>query len=165
MVGPDSSWGFPVPKANASAAFSRSYRRHSKICVGWTEYRAASSGTVNSSRMADSATSGLFSDSSDYSHGFLLNGTQYTTVDYPGSPDTFMWGLNDRGQVVVDTDDGCGFIYNVTERTFDPLPCVGIGSYVYGINNRGQFVGLNFDSADPNNVWGGFIATPATSDE
>lgn len=104
--------------------------------------------------------SGTFYDSTGYAHGFLLHGTQYTTVDDPSSADTFIWTVNDRGQVVVDTDDGCGFIFEISKKTFAPLPCVGIGSYAYGINNRGQVVGLNFDSVDPNNVWHGLIATP-----
>jgi probable HAF family extracellular repeat protein len=104
--------------------------------------------------------SGTSYDSSSYAHGFLLHGTQYITVDDPSSADTFIWVVNDRGQVVVDTDDGCGFIFKIGKKTFAPLPCVGIGSYAYGINNRGQVAGLNFDSVDPNNVWHGFIATP-----
>ena len=104
--------------------------------------------------------SGGFYDSNGYAHGFLLDGNQYTRVDDPSSADTFIWALNDRGEVVVDTDDGCGFIFKINKKTFAPLPCVGIGSYAYGINNRGQVVGFNFDSVDPNNIWHGFIATP-----
>jgi hypothetical protein len=109
--------------------------------------------------------SGTFVDLSGNNHGFLLNGTHYTTVDYPGSSNTAIWTVNDRGQVVVDADDGCGFIFDVDNNTFDPLPCVGLASYVYDLNNRGQFSGLVFDSADPNNVWHGLIATPVRSDE
>jgi hypothetical protein len=94
------------------------------------------------------------------SHGFLLNGTHYTTIDYPGSSFTQIYGLNDLGQLAVNTDNGCGFLYELRNNTFTPLPCVGIASFVTGINNRGQFSGFSLDSVDPNNVWHGFIATP-----
>jgi hypothetical protein len=109
--------------------------------------------------------SGTFYDSSGFAHGFLLNGTHYTTVDYPGSLDTFIWALNNLGQVVVDTDDGCGFLFDLGRKAFEALPCAGIGSYVYDVNNRGQVAGLNFDSVDPDNVWHGLIASPVRSGE
>jgi probable HAF family extracellular repeat protein len=110
---------------------------------------------------------GQFFDVAGNGHGFILRGKTYTVVDVPGATNTQLQGVNDLGQVAVTADaaPGCGFLYDVNAKTFDALPCVGIGSNVYAVNNRGQFAGLNFDSVDPDNVWHGFIATPVRDDE
>ena len=93
------------------------------------------------------------------------NSTNYTVVDFPGSSLTQLFSMNDLGQVIVGADTGCNFIFELATKTFTPLPCVGIGSGVFGLNNRGQFAGFVFDSVDPDNVWHGLIATPVRSDE
>jgi probable HAF family extracellular repeat protein len=111
-------------------------------------------------------TSGYYVGPDNVQHGYVLRGTSYTIVDFPGSSFTNVYSVNDLGQAVVGASVGCGgFVYDLTKRTFDPLPCVGIGSAIFGLNNRGQFAGLNFDSIDPDNVWHGLIATPVRSDE
>jgi probable HAF family extracellular repeat protein len=110
-------------------------------------------------------TSGYYVDPSGVNHGYVLHGTSYTIVDFPGSSLTQVFSINDLGQAIVGADTGCNFIFDLAKKTFTPLPCVGIGSGVFGINNRGQFSGINFDSVDPDNLWHGFIATPVRSDE
>jgi probable HAF family extracellular repeat protein len=110
-------------------------------------------------------TTGFFQDDAGGDHGYVLHGTRYTVVDFPGSSYTTLWTVNDLGQVLVEPDSGCGFIYDIAKQTFDPLPCVGIGSFAVALNNRGQFSGFVYDSIDPDNLWHGFIATPVRAGE
>jgi hypothetical protein len=110
-------------------------------------------------------TSGYFVDPSAVNHGHILHGTSYTIVDFPGSSLTQLFSMNNFGQVIAGADTGCNFIFELVKKTFTPLPCVGIGSGVFGLNNRGQFAGFEFDSVDPDNVWHGLIATPVRFDE
>jgi hypothetical protein len=106
-------------------------------------------------------TSGWFIDPAGVEHGYVLRGSSYTILDYPGASFTEVYSVNDLGQAAVnaDADSECGFIYEVDTKTFDALPCVGVGSNVYGLNNVGQFSGLTFDAVLPD-VWHGYIATP-----
>jgi hypothetical protein len=109
-------------------------------------------------------TSGFFQDPAGVDHGYVLRGTRYTIVDFPGSANTGLWSVNDLGQVAADSDSGCGYIFDLTKETFEPLPCVGDVSVVYALNNRGQFVGASFENEAPD-VSHGFIATPVRHGE
>ena len=42
---------------------------------------------------------GSYIDSAGTSHGFILNGGRYTTVNYPGEPGTQLSGINDLGEL------------------------------------------------------------------
>jgi probable HAF family extracellular repeat protein len=108
--------------------------------------------------------SGSFNDVNGISHGFIMRGTSYTIVDFPGSAFTEVYSVNDLGQVVGDGDVDCGFVYDLSKNRFDPLPCVGVGSFAFGLNNLGQFAGLTFD-ADIPGQWHGYIATPVRADD
>jgi hypothetical protein len=95
------------------------------------------------------------------SHGFLYNGTAYTTFDDPNAG-TFGTCPEDisNGTIVgfyYDTDgDVHGFIYNGT--AFTDLNVTGsTQTFAYGINN-GDIVGDYYDS---DNDVHGFLATPA----
>jgi hypothetical protein len=75
-------------------------------------------------------------------HGFILSKGIYTTiedVDHIGG--TFLFGINDRGQVV-----GCcsptGFMYNLKKGTFSEITYPGATeTYPQGINNAGTVSG------------------------
>ena len=41
-------------------------------------------------------------------HGFLLNGGQFTTIDYPNATYTAAMGINDNGQIVGQYTDHAG---------------------------------------------------------
>jgi uncharacterized membrane protein len=43
---------------------------------------------------------GYYYDASGTSHGFLLSGGTYTTIDVPGGATTFAYGINARGDIV-----------------------------------------------------------------
>jgi uncharacterized membrane protein len=43
---------------------------------------------------------GSYTDAAGNSHGFLLDQGSYTTLDVPGSINTYANGINDSGQIV-----------------------------------------------------------------
>ena len=43
---------------------------------------------------------GDYYDPAGQLHGFVYQNGQYTTVDYPGSPDTILSGIDDAGLIV-----------------------------------------------------------------
>jgi hypothetical protein len=70
----------------------------------------------------------------------------YQEIDYPGAPDTQVFGVNDRGSVVGNgnTDPNTfPFVYSLQTGTFiDVAPLAGYSStVVFGTNNRGVMVG------------------------
>jgi probable HAF family extracellular repeat protein len=76
--------------------------------------------------------------------GFLYEGGTYTIIEYPGSTQTWLNGLNDRGQAV-------GFAFVGTELidfiyaygVFTPIDLPGLAN---GMNNAGDIVGSYTDS-------------------
>jgi uncharacterized membrane protein len=91
------------------------------------------------------------------SHGFFYNGSTYATLDDPLGNSTSPYGINDSDQIVGIFETGSIYngIYNGfidTGGTYttlnDPL---GIGgTYVRGINDKGQVVGYYYDSTITN---------------
>src|SRR4029077_10279077 len=60
---------------------------------------------------------GFFVDASHATHGFLYNGTTYTTLDYPGSTLTQAFGVqgnNIVGEYIDSSQNEHGFLYNGT---------------------------------------------------
>jgi len=45
---------------------------------------------------------GLYSDVNGILHGFLIAGASFATIDFPGSVQTTVWGINSAGQIVGD---------------------------------------------------------------
>ena len=81
-------------------------------------------------------------------HGFLYNGSTYTTLDYPGSSQTFARGIS-GGNIVGSFDDSAGahgFLYNGTSYTSLDDPLGTQGTFAYGISG-GNIVGYFNDSA------------------
>jgi probable HAF family extracellular repeat protein len=95
-------------------------------------------------------------------HGFLYNGTTYTTIDDPLATSTSAYGINDADQVVgyyTDSSGGThGFLYDGTTYTTIDDPSATGGTHVLGINNSGQITGYYFDSTGVH----GFLATPTS---
>jgi hypothetical protein len=70
----------------------------------------------------------------------------YQEIDYPGAPDTQVFGVNDLGSVVGNghsDPDTFPFVYSSTKGTFtDVAPLASYSStVVLGTNNRGDMVG------------------------
>ena len=81
--------------------------------------------------------------------GFLYSGGVYTTLNVPGATGTYLFGINDAGQIVGGIADGSqfghSFIYS--GGVFTELNVPGaVGTAVNGINNAGQIVGEYFTS-------------------
>jgi len=83
----------------------------------------------------------------------------FTPVVIPGASSISIWGINDQGQAVVQTDIGGGLSGIYRGGTFTPLPSAGSGVklFAFGINNAGVVVGSKTTTADPNET--GFILT------
>ena len=105
--------------------------------------------------------SGFYVDKGGVNHGFLLNGTMLTPLDFAGSTLTQALGLNNQGQVVGDYMDAQGrthgFVWkNGTFQTVDDPNGTG-GTTINGINDHGEIVGFFVDSAGNTD---GFVGTP-----
>jgi len=104
---------------------------------------------------------GFYIDAGGVNHGFLLVGTQLTTLDAPGSTFTQALGLNNKGQVVGAYMDQMGathgFVWTKAGgfKTIDDPNGVGT-TIVNGINDHGNLVGF-YGTAPINS---GFIAFP-----
>jgi uncharacterized membrane protein len=90
--------------------------------------------------------------------GFLrTRGGRYETIDVPGAASTVALRINDRGQVAGFTVDHApggsapppvhGFVWDDGEVTTIDHPDAANGTFVFGINNRGDTVGY-YDLAD-----------------
>src|SRR5271169_1243678 len=95
---------------------------------------------------------GFFVDSGGATHGYLLVGTTFTQLDYPGSTLTQAFGINNNGEVVGIYNDASnvqhGFTYKggIWTTVDDPL---GIGStLINGLNDKGQLVGFYMDGGN-----------------
>ncbi len=108
---------------------------------------------------------GTFIDSSGQEHAFILNGINYTTVDFSMADGTVGSKLNDLGQVIGSysgSGPGHGFLFNsqrVGFLSFEP-PDVA-ATQTHAINNRVQITGNYRPFSD--NSRHGFIATPVKS--
>jgi uncharacterized membrane protein len=87
---------------------------------------------------------GSYTDSSNITHGFLLKGTAYKTLDVPGAIYTVGTGINNKGSIVLYWEDSKGVlessIYNgKTYKTFNVPGAIG-GSAAQAINSAGDVV-------------------------
>ena len=80
--------------------------------------------------------------------GFVKNGSSYNLFLYPGSADTWPWGINNSDQIVGAYDSGDGVLHGFLKdgNTFTSFDYPGSTStFPYGINNSGQIVGAYAD--------------------
>ena len=102
---------------------------------------------------------GAYNDASGVSHGFILSGGQYTTLDYPGAPGTTLSGINPSGELsgFYCSDPACGTTGNASTNhsfvvskkgvftSFDPPGAVS--SQASTVNPSGAVVGAFTDSS------------------
>jgi probable HAF family extracellular repeat protein len=100
---------------------------------------------------------GWYGDSSNCSHGYVLSGGSFTTIDYPGcpSPDypgfyggTNLFGINDSGEMVGDHGPSwyaVAFGFTYSGGIISPFPTQpgALSTKPIGINNAGQIVGAS----------------------
>ena len=104
---------------------------------------------------------GLYVDSSDNWHGFLLSSGTYTTIDYPGATQTYPYGVNDLGQIVgYSYPSDQGFLYDVQAQTFTIISYPNTSSTLpFAINNAGTIAGVVDHGA---NKFQGFVLVGST---
>jgi probable HAF family extracellular repeat protein len=111
---------------------------------------------------------GSYNDSAGNSHGFLYTGGKYVTIDAPGASDTYVYGINDLGQILGVSDylstgkidvflDTHGTFTNIADaNTFFPLnsslndrdQVFGEGGFGYGVLNvHGVITPINLSGA------------------
>ena len=101
---------------------------------------------------------GGYNDSGSVAHGFILDGGQYTTLDFPGAAGTNLTGINPSGELsgFYCSDPACGTTGNATTNhsfvvskkgaftSFDPPGAVS--STASTVNPSGAVVGAYTDS-------------------
>lgn len=83
---------------------------------------------------------GMYFDSTNFQHGFLLSGGTFTTIDDPNGGWTYLTGINDNGKIV-----GYGtiaFIYDIQSQTFTNIGIENLYTHPLGINNLDTVVGF-----------------------
>jgi hypothetical protein len=97
----------------------------------------------------DGKLAGTYTDSKDNTHGFLIVGKTYTSLDYPGAVFTEALKVNNAGTVVGNYYDGTsdhGFMWQ--SGTFTPIDYPGSSeTTVEGINDSGTMVGNYISSS------------------
>ncbi len=121
---------------------------------------------------------GIYDDSNLNVHGFLgqVGSDQYTPIDYPGAVQTYAFRINNHGVIVGTYFDTSGFQHGFVRlpaaspgmpEQYIPIDVPdaaqtvgvrfelgnGLGTSVYGLNDRGDIVG---QYADKNGVGHGF---------
>jgi probable HAF family extracellular repeat protein len=86
---------------------------------------------------------GFYTDSSGLTHGFLLTGDGYTTLDVPGASATSATGINDKGAIVVFWLDSKGAyessIYDIKTATYATIDVPNASdSFASDIDNAGD---------------------------
>ena len=110
---------------------------------------AAGLGTEAIGINAPGSVSGYFQDVNGSFHGFLKQGSKFTTIDVPGATDTFAYGLNNSGEQVGYYVDQQGNVHGFVLRggSFTTIDVPGsLATLVTAVNERGDLAGLWFDS-------------------
>ena len=116
---------------------------------------------------------GHYTDSANRIHGFVLEGGLLSSIDVPfsGVTQTVAEGINDRGQIVgwyndIFSTGPHGFVLSFREgkkfkravfTSFDVSFPEATATFGFGINTRGEIIGIYNDSAGEH----GFVATPS----
>ncbi|HEX9129846.1 MAG TPA: hypothetical protein VF850_11860 [Gemmatimonadaceae bacterium] len=88
-------------------------------------------------------------------HGFLLREGEFTTIDFPGSHETNVFKINDRGQIIggYGAPDGNELPFSLSRKgKFTSIALPGakqISQDNGGLNGRGDIVGIYCDGAPP----------------
>jgi hypothetical protein len=91
---------------------------------------------------------GKYEDDHGFFHGFIYNGTSWTTLQMPGGADVCPYGID--GSNVVGSHSFDGFRYNLDTQSWTIPPSVPGGSYgtnIYGIDGS-NLVGNYYDWYD-----------------
>jgi uncharacterized membrane protein len=93
---------------------------------------------------------GFYTDALGTFHGFISDGTNTSSFDYPGATGTTMLGINDSGDIAGGFSQGGnseGFLYNKNKNTFTPINYPSATeTHAYGVNSSDVVVGWYKDT-------------------
>jgi probable HAF family extracellular repeat protein len=96
---------------------------------------------------------GYYTDSSGVTHGFLLQGTTYTTMDVPGAASTSANDINNAGYIVLGWTNQsgayAGSVYNSQTQEYRTIKVPGagtLGSFPQYINEEGDITFVWYES-------------------
>jgi uncharacterized membrane protein len=95
---------------------------------------------------------GGYQDSSGVSHGFLLQGKKYTSLDVPDATASYAYGINNKGNITLTWVNSSsayeGALYNYSAKTYTTINVPGAnGSEASYINNEGDITFWWIDSS------------------
>ena len=139
-------------------------RDYSFFTVPGSEVNGASVGGLNDWDQI----SGYYVDSTGTPHGFVKNGTNYTTLDVPGAIFTLANAINNRGEVpglYLDASGYHGFLWSHGEYfTVDTDIAGADGVEWFGINDNGDLAGFTELTTDAGLVQTAVIALRVDED-
>jgi probable HAF family extracellular repeat protein len=150
--------GFYVDENNVQHSFLESGGHYTTIDPPGAANQPGPSFTTNIDQAADindrGEIVGGYTDASGVTHGYLLAGGQYITLNDPNGVWTFATGINDRGKIVGFYMDSQGvdhsFLLSQGRYTTLDDPSAGTGAgqgtFAYMINQSGQITGWYVDA-------------------
>ena len=106
-------------------------------------------GTITQSVNDAGLVVGYYVDSNGVDHGFVYDGTNFTTIDPPGSTDTLLFGINNAGIITGRFFDAAGVRHGFLDDNgvFTIIVFTGaVGTGVTAINDNGDLAGYYLDS-------------------
>jgi hypothetical protein len=108
---------------------------------------------INNDNNPNFETAGVWLDKTGIYHGFMHNAEAWTDVDYPGTTNNYLYGLNDNDVAsgFYEGADGKNhaYIYSQPGNQFIPLSIPGDDSaWAADINDYNVIVGTYFDSSN-----------------
>ena len=141
--------GFAVPFFNKAIPPTPVCTGHVEFTPTYVEFPGAAFTVVNGINNKGLAV-GTYFDASFFPHGFVFDGSTYSTLDYPGALGTNPQKINDTGMIVGTYNTGSttrGFSYSKGHWTSIDFPGAS-DTEVYGINSSGALVGI-YDGLQP----------------
>jgi len=94
---------------------------------------------------------GCIAPAAGHWHGFLLNGDEFTTFDFPGAVFTQVWRISPQGKILgrYKGTDGAFHVFLLSDGNFTPIDfpdATNTGGDAGGINPRGDIVSSYCDT-------------------
>jgi|HubBroStandDraft_5_1064220.scaffolds.fasta_scaffold82612_1 probable HAF family extracellular repeat protein len=162
---PESAYGTEPINLNSSGVVVGEYITDSQGDIRGFVYQSGKFTDIGPEGCIESAGAGIndqgeivgwCTDSSDVVHGYLWDGKNYSSLDYPGAKNfTLAWGINNAGLVTLQWIDSAGnyegAVYNSkTMKYSNPITVPGAAqTYIHSINNSNDIV-FSWDDSSGN---------------
>jgi len=128
---------------------------------GFTNFTNSATSTVLYRRNSNGATVGGYDSFGGGTHGLLLTGTTFQTIDYPGAKYTFIRGINNWGTTIGFRSSSSGQYVGFkrwTNSSFQQIQFPGqTGTFPTAISDTGIIVGWVGTSTPPVGTSHGFV--------